>query len=206
MHAVLRVGRSGFLYTLLGIGFALGLAWRSAGSSASESRPAFLIATGTAICGGSAIAAIGPLVEASDEEMAVSLGTVFVLNAIALLAFPPIGAALGLTQTQFGLWAALAIHDTSSVVGAARGTAPRRSDRDDRQARARPLDFAARGRDGGGAAGHGRARRASQDSVPWFVGLFVLAAVCNTYVPAGAALYPWIVRTARVGLTVTLST
>ncbi len=81
--------------------------------------PAFLISTGTAICGGSAIAAVGPITQASDEEMAVSLGTVFVLNSVALLIFPAIGTALKLTQSQFGLWAALAIHDTSSVVGAA---------------------------------------------------------------------------------------
>src|SRR6202040_3890980 len=76
------------------------------------------ISTGTAICGGSAIAAVGPITHASDEEMAIALGTVFVLNSVALLIFPAIGATLKLTQTQFGLWAALAIHDTSSVVGA----------------------------------------------------------------------------------------
>ena len=78
----------------------------------------FLISAGTAICGGSAIAAIAPITNASEEEIAVSLGTVFVLNSVALLTFPPIGTALHMTQTQFGLWSALAIHDTSSVVGA----------------------------------------------------------------------------------------
>ena len=115
---VLRVGRSGFLYTAISIsavmviGFALG---RLIGVQRIAS---FLISTGTAICGGSAIAAVGPILNASDEEMAVSLGTVFVLNSIALLVFPAIGNALRLTQSQFGLWAALAIHDTSSVVGA----------------------------------------------------------------------------------------
>jgi uncharacterized membrane protein YadS len=78
-----------------------------------------LITAGTAICGGSAIAAIAPILYADEEEMAVSLGTVFVLNSIALLVFPTFGHVLNLSQTQFGLWAALAIHDTSSVVGAA---------------------------------------------------------------------------------------
>ena len=78
----------------------------------------FLISAGTAICGGSAIAAIAPITDASEEEIAVSLGTVFLLNSVALLTFPAIGTALHLTQTQFGLWSALAIHDTSSVVGA----------------------------------------------------------------------------------------
>ena len=83
-----------------------------------ERTSAFLITAGTAICGGSAIAAVGPIANATEEEMAVSLGTVFVLNSIALLLFPAIGWALHLSQTQFGLWSALAIHDTSSVVGA----------------------------------------------------------------------------------------
>src|SRR3984893_2600036 len=119
LHEVVRAGRSGFIYTALGISFSLiaGLAigkFLGIGGNAS-----YLITAGTAICGGSAIAAIGPILRADDEEMAVSLGTVFILNSIALLTFPPIGNVLQLTQSQFGLWAALAIHDTSSVVGAA---------------------------------------------------------------------------------------
>jgi uncharacterized membrane protein YadS len=119
LHEVLKAGRSGFLYTALGIGFALlaGLLIGKIGKV--RGTIAYLISTGTAICGGSAIAAIGPIVQASDEEMAVSLGTVFILNSIALFIFPSIGAAQHLSQSQFGLWSALAIHDTSSVVGAA---------------------------------------------------------------------------------------
>ena len=119
LHQVVQAGRSGFVYTMLGISFAL-LAGMGLGTLLGVQRvPAFLISTGTAICGGSAIAAVGPITQASDEEMAVALGTVFVLNSVALLIFPAIGAAFKLTQSQFGLWAALAIHDTSSVVGAA---------------------------------------------------------------------------------------
>ncbi|MGB0031749.1 MAG: putative sulfate exporter family transporter, partial [Candidatus Sulfotelmatobacter sp.] len=119
LHQVVQTGRSGFLYTMLGISFAM-LAGMGLGALFGVQRvPAFLISTGTAICGGSAIAAVGPITQASDEEMAVALGTVFVLNSVALLIFPAIGTALKLTQSQFGLWAALAIHDTSSVVGAA---------------------------------------------------------------------------------------
>src|SRR5215813_1388681 len=119
LHEVLKAGRSGFLYTALGIGFALlaGLLIGKIGKV--RGTISYLISTGTAICGGSAIAAIGPIVQASDEEMAVSLGTVFILNSIALFIFPSIGAAQHLSQSQFGLWSALAIHDTSSVVGAA---------------------------------------------------------------------------------------
>lgn len=119
LHEVLKAGRTGFLYTALGISFAL-LAGLALGKMLRvRGNSSYLITAGTAICGGSAIAAIGPILHADDEEMAVSLGTVFILNSVALLLFPRIGGALHLSQSQFGLWAALAIHDTSSVVGAA---------------------------------------------------------------------------------------
>src|SRR5258707_10311147 len=119
LHEVLKAGSSGFAYTALGISFAL-LAGLALGRLLQvRGNSSFLITAGTAICGGSAIAAIGPILQANEEEMAVSLGTIFILNSIALLIFPPIGSALHLSQSQFGLWAALAIHDTSSVVGAA---------------------------------------------------------------------------------------
>ena len=118
LQQVLRAGRSGFLYTAVSISAAMliGLALGRLIQVGPVS--SFLISAGTAICGGSAIAAVGPIANATEEEMAISLGTVFVLNSVALLAFPAIGSVLHLTQTQFGLWAALAIHDTSSVVGA----------------------------------------------------------------------------------------
>src|SRR5205085_9221564 len=118
LYEVLRAGRSGFVYTALGISFTMlrGLALGRLLKVAHTG--ALLISVGTAICGGSAIAAVGPVAGAKDEEMSVSLGTVFILNSVALLIFPAIGLAVGLDQTQFGLWAALAIHDTSSVVGA----------------------------------------------------------------------------------------
>lgn len=81
-------------------------------------KASYLITLGTAICRGSAIAALAPITDASEEEISVSMGTVFVLNSVALLVFPAVGWGLHLSQSQFGLWAALAIHDTSSVVGA----------------------------------------------------------------------------------------
>ncbi len=102
LHDVVRAGRSGFVYTVLGIGFAMVVGMGLGALLGMKRTPAFLISTGTAICGGSAIAAVGPITGASDEQMAVSLGTIFVLNSVALLIFPPIGAALKLTQTQFG--------------------------------------------------------------------------------------------------------
>jgi len=175
------------------IGMALG------GLLKMQKTSAFLISTGTAICGGSAIAAVGPLCRATDEEMAISLATVFVLNAIALLIFPAIGGALKLTQTQFGLWAALAIHDTSSVVGAAAKYGPLALAVGTTVKLARalwivPLSL--------GTAIVMRARAHIQ--WPWFIAFFCLAAMCNTYLPAGAPAYNVIANAARIGLTVTL--
>jgi uncharacterized integral membrane protein (TIGR00698 family) len=199
LHDVIRAGRSGFVYTLFSIVFAmaagilLGKAWHV------DKTPAYLISTGTAICGGSAIAAVGPITGASDEEMAVSLGTVFVLNSVALLTFPVIGAALKLSQTQFGLWAALAIHDTSSVVGAAAkyGAAALQVGTTVKLARALwivPLAL------GTALIKHAKAKI----QWPWFIAFFCLAAVCNTYFPAGQPAYALLSRLARLGLTATL--
>src|SRR5262250_1617497 len=117
LHEVLKAGRSGFAYTALGIGFALLAGYLIGKALAVRGNTSFLISTGTAICGGSAIAAVGPILQAGSEEMAVALGTIFILNSAGLLIFPLVGWALHLSQAQFGLWAALAIHDTSSVVG-----------------------------------------------------------------------------------------
>ena len=118
LKEVVHAGASGFLYTAISITFALGLGVLLGKMLQVWKTQSLLISFGTAICGGSAIAAMGPVLNANEEEMAVSLGTVFVLNSVALLLFPFIGHLMHFTQTQFGLWAALAIHDTSSVVGA----------------------------------------------------------------------------------------
>ena len=115
---VLHAGRSGFFYTAISITLAMALGWLLGRTLKVKSKVAFLITAGTAICGGSAIAAIAGVTDPDDDELAMSLGTIFTLNSVALLVFPAIGWALHLTQTQFGLWSALAIHDTSSVVGA----------------------------------------------------------------------------------------
>src|ERR1700693_480850 len=199
LHQVVQAGRSGFVYTLLGISFAL-LAGMGLGALLGVQRvPAFLISTGTAICGGSAIAAVGAITQASDEEMAVALGPVFVLNSVALLIFPAIGTALKLTQAQFGLWAALAIHDTSSVVGAAAkyGAEALAVATTVKLARALwivPLSI-------GTAVVRGAKAKIQW---PWFIGLFCLAAVCNTYLPAGAHAYGIAVKVAKIGLSATL--
>lgn len=199
LQQVIHAGRSGFLYTMLGISFAM-LAGTALGILLRVERiSAFLISVGTAICGGSAIAAVGPITNASDEQMAVSLGTVFMLNSVALLTFPQIGSALKLTQNQFGLWAALAIHDTSSVVGAAAkyGAIALAVGTTVKLARALwivPM-----------ALGTAVVRGAkAKIQWPWFIAFFVLAAVCNTYLPVGARVYHSLSAIAKIGLTATL--
>lgn len=118
LEIALKVGVSGFIYTALGITLTLFLGLLLGRLLKQNDRIAVLLSVGTAICGGSAIAAVAPVIKARQEEISVAIGIVFLLNAVALFLFPSIGHALHMTQEQFGLWAALAIHDTSSVVGA----------------------------------------------------------------------------------------
>lgn len=199
LHEVLKAGRSGFAYTALGISFALLVGLALGRALQVQSKCSFLISSGTAICGGSAIAAIAPIVEADEHEIAVSLGTVFILNSVALLIFPPIGSALHLSQAQFGLWAALAVHDTSSVVGAASrygeqalviGTTVKLA----RALWIVPLALAT-------AA---IKRHRSRISFPWFILFFILAAVLNTYVGMVTHLSAQLFTIGRLGLTATL--
>ena len=119
LHASLTSGKEGMMFTIISvigtmiIGMFIGRKILNVNRDTS-----YLISSGTAICGGSAIAAVGPVIKAKDSDMSVALATIFVLNAIALFIFPVMGGWLGLTQQEFGTWAAIAIHDTSSVVGA----------------------------------------------------------------------------------------
>jgi uncharacterized integral membrane protein (TIGR00698 family) len=115
---VLQVGKNSIVLTLISISATILLGEALGQGMNIPANTRRLISFGSAICGGSAIAAMAPAIKARDEEIAVSLATVFALNALALVIFPPLGHLLGLGQRQFGLWAALAIHDTSSVVGA----------------------------------------------------------------------------------------
>ncbi|MGB4784824.1 MAG: putative sulfate exporter family transporter [Candidatus Acidiferrum sp.] len=199
LFEVLKAGRSGFIYTALGISFAFLAGTALAKLLQVRGNTSFLITTGTAICGGSAIAAIGPIVQANEEEMAVSLGTVFILNSVALLIFPPIGNALHLSQSQFGLWAALAIHDTSSVVGAATkyGAQALIVGTTVKLARALwivPLSLVT------AAVKRHRARI----QFPWFILFFVFAALANTYLPAQHSATKTFFTLGRFGLTATL--
>jgi uncharacterized integral membrane protein (TIGR00698 family) len=199
LHEVLKAGRKGFIYTALGITFAFLLGSALGKLLQVRGNSSFLISTGTAICGGSAIAAIGPIIQANEQEMAVSLGTIFILNSVALLVFPPIGNALHRSQSQFGLWAALAIHDTSSVVGAAAKYGPQALVIGTTVKLARalwivPLALVA------AAAKHHRTRI----QFPWFILFFVFAAVANTYMPAQHSATKTFFTLGRFGLTATL--
>lgn len=119
IEKALASGWEGMTLTIVSVFATLGLGWvigrKLLGVNEETS---YLLSSGTAICGGSAIAAVGSVLNAKSENLSVALAVVFVLNAIALFLFPSIGSALGMSMKQFGMWAAIAIHDTSSVVGA----------------------------------------------------------------------------------------
>jgi len=199
LNEVAKAGRSGFVYTGISItavmlgGLLLGYLLRV------KQKPAFLISAGTAICGGSAIAAVGPIANASEEEMAVSLGAVFILNSVALFLFPAIGYALHLSQNQFGLWSALAIQDTSSVVGATAkyGAVALAVGTTIKLARALwivPLSLVT------ALSMKSKARI----QWPWFIALFVAAAFVNTWLPSINRLTMNLSLLGKAGLTVTL--
>ncbi len=229
LHEVLKAGRSGFVYTALGISFALMVGLVLGKILQVRGNSSFLITAGTAICGGSAIAAIGPILQADDQEMSVSLGTVFILNSVALLIFPAIGGALHLSQSQFGLWAALAIHDTSSVVGAAAKYGPQALVIGTTVKLARalwivPLALAiaaikrskskidgafemqseSKLRSESNVSNEARIRDKSRVQFPWFILFFCLAAVFNTYSSAISPFSHSLFTLGRLGLTATL--
>jgi uncharacterized integral membrane protein (TIGR00698 family) len=206
LEEVLKAGRSGFLYTAAGIAFAIAAGLGLGKLLRVRGNCSYLITAGTAICGGSAIAAVGPILHADEEEMAISLGTVFILNSVALLIFPTIGAVLRLSPSQFGLWAALAIHDTSSVVGAAArwGAEALVVATTVKLARALwivPLALATAARVRSRAeTSLGRA----SIQFPWFILFFCLAASVNTYIPAIHRVTSVMFHAGKLGLTATL--
>ena len=199
LQQVLHAGRSGFLYTAVSI-TAVMLAGLGFGYLLHVGKTsAFLISAGTAICGGSAIAAVGPIADASEEEMAVSLGTVFILNSVALFLFPLIGYAFHMTQAQFGLWSALAIHDTSSVVGATAkyGASALAIGTTIKLARALwivPLSLVTAV----------TLKSKARIQWPWFILLFCLAALLNSVLPSFNPTFGVLNHLGKIGLTVTL--
>ena len=195
-----QAGKQGILFTIASIilTFLIGLA---AGKlMAVNKKTAILISTGTAICGGSAIAAVAPVIGAKENEISVSLATVFILNSIALLVFPPIGNWFHLSQSQFGMWAAIAIHDTSSVVGAAHKFGAQALQiativKLERALWIIPVSFIM-----------ALAFKSSKNKIkiPWFIFFFVIAMFLNTFLPQIHQLDQMIVFAAKRGLTLTL--
>lgn len=196
----LKAGKEGFLFTIVSITATLFIGLLLAKLFKVEKKTSYLISTGTAICGGSAIAAVSPIIQAEEKQISVALGTVFILNSIALLVFPYIGQFLELTQTQFGMWCAIAIHDTSSVVGAAGKYGKEALELATTVKLTRALwiipiallstrIFKNKGK---------------KVKIPYFIGLYIAAMTLNTYVPFVQTFSPYISGIAKAGLTLTL--
>lgn len=195
-----KAGKEGLLFTVISITCVFITGYFTGKLLKIDRKTSHLIAAGTAICGGSAIAALSPVIKAEEKHVSVALGTIFILNAVALLLFPLIGHHLHLSQTQFGLWCAIAIQDTSSVVGAA-------SKYDStaltiattvKLARALwiiPLSF---------LSAFMFKNKGNTIKIPYFIGLFVLAMLLHTYVPFIRTYSPYLTGGAKAGLTLTL--
>ena len=200
LAAVWAAGKTGFGLTVCTIFGTLLAGWLIGRAMKIDPQTSLLISSGTAICGGSAIAAVGGVLGADKRAMSVSLGTVFILNAVALFIFPMIGKLLHMGQQEFGLWAAVAIHDTSSVVGAAAkyGDQALEVATSVKLARALwifPITI------GLALTLH---KRTKGIKFPWFILWFLMAATVCTLLPQGEILYGWIKFAAHHGLTLTL--
>ena len=200
INSALSAGKEGFLFTITSIFSTLILGTYLGKWFNIEKKTSHLISCGTAICGGSAIAAIAPVIQSDEKQTSVALGVIFILNSIALFLFPAVGHWLDLSQKEFGLWCAIAIHDTSSVVGAASKYGPEALQIATTVKLARALwiipialitsvIFKS---------------KSSKLKIPYFIGLFILAMIANTYVPQTAVIAPHLVSIAKIGLTVTL--
>ena len=198
--SALKAGKEGILFTIVSIIGTLVIGFFMGKFLKIEKKTSYLISTGTAICGGSAIAAISPVIKAGEKQISVALGTIFILNSAALFLFPFIGHQLNLSQSQFGMWCAIAIHDTSSVVGAASKYGPQALEIATTVKLARALwiipvaflsTFIFKSKD-------------SKIKIPYFIGLFVLAMIANTYIPFVQQYNHYLTNIAKAGLTLTL--
>lgn len=207
LHESLAAGKDGIIFTIVSVTGVMVIGYSIGRMMGILPKLSYLISAGTAICGGSAIAAVSPVVKADDNETSISLAVIFTLNAIALFIFPPIGEMLGLTQNQFGLWAAIAIHDTSSVVGAASiyGEEALKVATTVKLTRALwiiPLSivsifiFARQNRNQEGEK--------TKINIPWFIFLFILAMVISTYISLPEGLLEVIKVASHKALSVTL--
>lgn len=196
----LEVGQKGMALTITSIVITIVVGVLVGRLLGIHSKITQLISSGTAICGGSAIAAISPLINAKEKHISVALGIVFILNAVALFVFPPIGSMLNLSQDQFGLWSAIAIHDTSSVIGASTSYGARALEVATTVKLSRalwiiPLSLAFMLINKGGTG---------KVKIPYFIGLFILAMIINTFTLGFDTLSPFIVTAAKALLRLTL--
>ncbi len=200
VHSAVQAGKEGVLFTVASIAGTLTVGILLGKWLKIDKVTAHLIAAGTAICGGSAIAALSPVMKAEEKQLSVALGTIFILNSVALLVFPAVGHWFHLTPNQFGLWCALAIHDTSSVVGAAARFGPEALQvaTTVKLARALWIIPVALGTAVLFKTGKGTV------TIPYFIGLFILAMIVHTYVPAIKPVADVLVKLAHSGLTLTL--
>jgi len=198
--AALSAGKEGFVLTIFSIFSTLLLGTFLGKWLKTDKKTSHLISCGTAICGGSAIAAIAPVIKSNENQTSIALGVIFILNSIALFIFPFIGHQLDLSQKEFGLWCAIAIHDTSSVVGAANkyGAEALQIATTVKLARALwiiPISL---------LTAVIFKNKSQKIKIPYFIGFFILAMLFNSYVPQTAVVAPYIVNIAKVGLTITL--
>jgi uncharacterized integral membrane protein (TIGR00698 family) len=200
LHSAIDAGKEGFLFTVVSIFSTLILGYFVGKWMVIDKKISHLISCGTAICGGSAIAAIAPVVKSNENQTSVGLGVIFILNSVALFLFPAIGHWLELSQNDFGLWCAIAIHDTSSVVGAADkfGAEALQVATTVKLARALWIIPIAIGSSYIFKSGKSKVK------IPYFIFLFILALVVNTYMPSVSTVAPYFVTIAKVGLTITL--
>lgn len=198
--SAMQAGKEGVVFTIISIVGTLVFGFFMGKFLKIERKTSYLISAGTAICGGSAIAAISPVIKAEEKQISVALGCIFILNSLALLLFPFFGHLLNLSQTQFGLWCAIAIHDTSSVVGAASkyGAQALEIATTVKLARALwiiPIAF---------LSTFMFKNKGGKVKIPYFIGLFVLAMIANTYVPFVQQINHYFTALAKSGLTLTL--
>lgn len=200
LNTAIEAGKEGFVFTIISIATTLILGIGIGKWMGLDKKLTVLLSSGTAICGGSAIAAVAPVIEAEQNQMSVALGAVFILNSVALFLFPWIGHSLSLTQHQFGLWAAIAIHDTSSVVGAAHqfgneALSVATTVKLERALWIIPLTL---------IFSNVFKSNKRKINVPVFIVFFVAAMAINTYAPQSHFATDWITLIARKGLTITL--
>lgn len=208
LHHAITAGKEGLYFTIFSIIITMLAGWLIGKWLKIEHKISYLISSGTAICGGSAIAAVSPIIKANDKQISVALGTVFILNSVALFIFPLLGHLLDMNQHQFGIWSAIAIHDTSSVVGAA--------SRFDQYFPENSIETALQ------VATTIKLQRAlwiiplsiitaimtkgesKKISIPYFIGFFIIAMCISTFLPQYDEVYTIIKSASKQGLTVTL--